>query len=231
MKKGTLILIGSLAIVLFTLSYCKDGEKPLFYQEDGNYFVDNNFIVKSTTAMSDEDVNQLISLDTDTNYAKLTKGSAVIIHTAHTLHILQTAHILHLEQIAQLSHYDKLRIINHRVSLDERGANELGPDVWTRFGDLKSRLDAILNKYKPALVNGNVSIRNNQVATAVVELNAADIDQLNKMSVRGVDEINQCGEYMGPNQFTHIVQTVVRVKPDKALTKSLNKILSAYNKK
>ena len=90
MKKGTLILISGLALALFTLAYCKEAEKLLFYQEDGNYFVDNNFVINNAKEMSADDVKQLLALEADSNYAKLTRGTAMLIHYARVAQILRT---------------------------------------------------------------------------------------------------------------------------------------------
>lgn len=226
MKKESLILISCLAITLFTLSYCKSGVKPLFYQEDGNYFVDNNFIVKTTAPMSSEDVQQLLSLNADTSYAKLRRGNGFLLTLARVQQLVQINDIARLDKIARLTRFDRIQKI-----LDiHRGCFELRQIDWAEFGDLKVKLDGILNKYKPALVNGNISITNNQIATSAVELKADDIAQLDKMTIAGVDEVDICGDYMGPNKYTRILKTAQTIKPDKGLEKSLNKILVAYNK-
>ncbi len=85
---------------------------------------------------------------------------------------------------------------------------------WAQFGDLKARLDKILTKYNPATVQGNVSIVNNQIATSVAELRAEDISQLNALTVIGVDEINICGDYMGPNRYTRLIKSAKTIRPD-----------------
>jgi hypothetical protein len=224
MKKGTFILISFLALALFTLSYCTSSKKPLFYQEDGNYFVDNNYIVKTAAAISADDVKQLIALDMDTSYAKLTQGAIHLIHTANVYRVLQTQQLLRIQDIARLTRINRIQKI-----LDiNRGCFETQQIDWLQYGDLKAKLDGILNKYNPALVNGNVSISNNQIATAVVELKAADIEQLDKLSIRGMDEIDICADLMGPNKYSRILRSAMTVKPDEKLTSGLNKILNTY---
>lgn len=224
MKTRTLILIGCLVVTLFTLSYCNDSKKPLFYSEDGNYFVDNNFIVKTTAAISADDVKKLMALDADTSMATLTRGAAFLINTSNVSHILQTSQILHIQQIDRLTRWQRIQ----RILDINRGCFEVQQIDWAKYGDLKARLDGILNKYKPALVNGNISISNNQIATSTIELKAEDISQLNKLSIMGADEINICGDYMGPNKYSRVLQVARSVTPSKELTISLNKILNSY---
>jgi hypothetical protein len=224
MKKGTLILISCLAMGLFVLTYCTSSKKPLFYQEDGNYFVDNNFIVKATTAMSADDVSQLLALEADTNYSKLTKGTCFLLTTARVGQILRTGHIATLTKIARLTRYEKIT----RILDIHRGCFEMQQIDWAQFGDLKAKLDAILNKYNPAMVDGNISITNNQIATSAVALKADDVAQLDKMTISGADEVDICADYMGPNKFTRILRTARSIKPDKTLQKSLDKILVTY---
>jgi hypothetical protein len=224
MKKGTFILISCLTIALFILSYCNKSKKPLFYQEDGNYFVDNNFIVKTTAALAPDDIKQLMALDADSSIAKLTQGAAFLLNTSNVLHILQTGRITRIQDFARLTRWDRIQ----RILDINRGCFETQQIDWGKFGDLKAKLDGILEKYKPALVNGNISITNNQIATSVVELKADHISQLDKLSVLGADEVNICGDYMGPNRYTRILQVARSVTPSKELTNSLNKILNTY---
>jgi hypothetical protein len=131
---------------------------------------------------------------------------------------------LHIQDIARLTRWTQIQKI-----LDiNRGCFELQQIDWAKFGDLKSKLDGILNKYKPALVNGNVSITNNQIATSTVELKAEHIDELNKLSIQGADEINICGDYMGPNKYSRILYFSRSVAPNKDLANRLNTILNSY---
>jgi hypothetical protein len=224
MKKGTFILISCLAITLFTLSYCNDSKKPLFYSEDGNYFVDNNFIVKTAVPLAADDVKQLMALDADTSILKLTQGTRFLINIAQVQHIVQTAQILHLADFTRMTRWDRIQ----RILDINRGCFEVQQIDWTQMADLKAKLDGILNKYKPALMNGNVSITNNQIATAAVELKADHISQFDKLSVLGADEINICADLMGPNRFTRILRVARSVTPNEGLTNSLNKILNTY---
>ena len=226
MKKGTLILISGLAIALFTLAYCKESKKPLFHQEDGNYFVDNNFVINAVKEMSNDDVNQLIALENDSNYAKLTKGTCYLLTTARVTQLLRTNRLTTWNEIARLTRYDRISKI-----LDiNRGCFEVQQIDWAQFGDLKQKLDAILNKYNPALVNGNVSIVNNKIATSVVQLSDGHVDQLNKLTVAGVDEVDICADLMGPNKFTRILHTARSIKPNEDLKQKLNDILVTYQK-
>jgi len=226
MKKGTLLIVGILAVVLLALSYCKS-QKPLFYQEDGNYFVDDNFVIAKTKPMSGEDVKELLALDADSNFTKMTQGKCYLLTTVNVARIQKLNQIAKLDNLARLTRYTQISKI-----LDiNKGCFELQQIDWSAFGDLKARLDKILNKYEPSLVNGNVSIVNNQIATSAVELNAEHIGQLNGITVAGADEVNICADYMGPNKFTRILKTARTVKPDKGLDDALQKILLQYDQK
>jgi hypothetical protein len=227
MKKNTFLLVGTLAVMLFALAYCKS-QKPLFYQEDGNYFVDDNFVIAKTKQLSEADVKQLIALDADSGYLKLTQGRLHLLTTIRISRIqrlTQISQIARLDQLARLTRYAQIQ----RILDINKGCFELQQIDWAAYGDLKVKLDNILNKYQPALVNGNVSIVNNQIATAAVQLSAGHISELNNITIQGADEINICGDYMGPNKFTRILKTVRTIRPDDKLNVSLQKILVQYN--
>lgn len=225
MKKESLIMIGCLALGLIIMSQCKGGEgegKPLFHQDNGNYVVDNNFIVKSAVPMSAQDIQQLITLDTA--YAQMTKGVAILTHVSDRLNILHINQIQQLDKIVRLQQIDKIQKI-----LDfQKGCLQVANIDWAQFGDLKVKLDAILTKYKPVTVDGNYSIYNNQIATSVGALDAKVIGTLNELTIRGANEIDICGDYMGPKTFTNVLLRTQGLPFDQARFGKVNKLLMQY---
>ena len=218
-------MIGCLALGLIIMSQCKGGEgdgKPLFFQENGNYVVDNNFIVKSAAPMSSADVQQLISLDTA--YAQMTKGTAILTHIADKIHILRVNDIVQLDRIARIQQIDNIQ----RILDFQKGCLQVAQIDWAQFGDLKTKLDAILNKYKPATLDGNYSIYNNNIATSVATLDAKAVNTLNELTIRGANEIDICGEYMGPKAFTNVLLRTHGLPIDQARFSKINKVLAQY---
>jgi len=200
MKKESLIIIGCLALGLAILSQCKRGDgKPLFYQDNGNYVVDDNFIVKAAAPMSAEDIQQLITLDTA--YAGRIKGTAMLTYIVNRLQIRHIDQIAQLDRVVRLQQIDKIQ----RILDFQKGCLHAAQIDWAQYGDLKVKLDGIFAKYKPALVDGNYSIYNNQIATSVLALDAKSISALDKLSIRGMNEIDICGEYLGPKQFSNVL--------------------------
>ncbi len=225
MKKQSLIIIGCLALGLVIMSQCKDGDgggKPLFFQEDGNYVVDNNFIVKTAVPMSSADVQQLISLDTA--YAKLTKGTAILTHIANKLQILRVAEIAQLDRIVRLQQIDRIT----RILDFQKGCLQVAQIDWAQYGDLKAKLDGIFAKYKPATLDGNYSIYNNNIATAVASLDAKSIGALSGITIRGADEADICGEYMGVKAFTKVLTHSVNSPFNVKSLAKVNQLLLQY---
>lgn len=225
MKKESLIIIGCLALGLVIMSQCTNGAadgKPLFFQQDGNYVVDNNFIIKTAVPMSSEDVQQLISLDT--SYAKLTKGTAILTHVIDKLQILRIGDIAQLDRVARIQQLDKIQKI-----LDiQKGCLQVAQIDWAQFGDLKTKLDAILTKYKPATLDGNFSIYNNQIATKVASLDANVVSALNELTIRGANEIDICGDYMGPKTYVNVLHHTINNPFDQNRLSKVNQVLAKY---
>lgn len=225
MKKESLIMIGCLALGLVIMSQCKGGPgdgKPLFFQDGGNYVVDNNFIVKTAAPMSSNDIQQLITLDTA--YAKLTKGTLILSHIADRLQLLHVNEIAQLDKIARLQQIEKIQ----KVLDFQKGCLQAAQIDWAQFGDLKTKLDGIFAKYKPATLDGNYSIYNNNIATAVASLDAKAVSTLNQLTIRGANEIDICGDYMGPKMYTNVLLHTQSLPFDQSRLSKINQILVQY---
>lgn len=225
MKKESLIIIGCLALGLIIMSQCKRGEgdgKPLFYQDNGNYVVDGNFVVKAASPMSAEDIQQLIALDTA--YAKLTNGAAILTYVVNKWNLVRINEINRLDRLVRLQQIDRIQKI-----LDfQHGCLQVAQIDWAQYGDLKNKLDAIFTKYKPATVDGNYAIYNNQIATSVAALDAKSVSTLNELTIRGADEINICGEYMGPKMFVNVLHHTQGIPFDQERLTKINSVLAQY---
>jgi hypothetical protein len=225
MKKQSFILLSFLAISLVLLAYCTEPTKPLFYTEGGNYIVNDNFLIKSSEPMSANDINQLITLDTA--YAKLTKGKCILLTTQRVQNILGIRNLNKFDRLDNLNRYDQVKFI---VDLN-RGCFESQQIDWAQFGDLKTRLDAILDKYKPARIDGNISIWANRVATEAVRLDEVSINQLYSATFSGVNEKAICGDYMGPKKLNQLIWRInksqLEMKPE--LYSKLQAVLSKFN--
>jgi hypothetical protein len=215
MKIKTISLIAVIALGVFILSQCKP-EKSLLYNEDGNYMVDGNFLIKSTKEISKGDIDKLLSLDK--KYADLTKGQAFLHYVVNTQ---QIQFVDRIQQIDRISRIQKINFIH-------KGCFEKAQIDWGQFGDLKSQLDLVLNKYSPTLINENVSITNNQIATNAVRISEKDIATLNGISIYGIDDANICGDYMGVKAFSRILFRVNNVTPNKDLQTRLEEVIKQY---
>jgi len=222
MKKVSLFIIGVMAASLFVLSQCTDSKKSLFYQENGNYVIDDNFAVKTVANMAPQDVDQLLALEAE--FAERTKGAIYLRYIADKLQILRVGQIQHLDQIQRLTRLDKIQ----RIVQIHKGCFEVQNIDWVQLGDLKKRLDGILDKYKPATLDGNISIQNNQIATAVVALAPKTIDELNLATIMGGDFVNICGDYMGQKAFTRWLIRTYKAPINKELEQRVTNVMNQY---
>lgn len=217
------MLISGIALGLFILANCTSGKKSLtFYRDNGNFVISNNYLVKAAMPMESGDIQQLIALDTA--YAKLTKGKAIVLNVVTKLQVLHNDNKRFLTTLNDRKFFDNSRYfvdINH-------GCLETQQLDWSQFGDLKSRVDAILNKYNPATINGNISISNNQIATSVVELQEKDVTSLLNLTVKGFDDVLIC-----PPDGTGKIDRFVRRMGDGVLPGDLDfkidQVIQNYN--
>lgn len=215
MKLKTISLIACLVLGVFILSQCKP-RKSLLYNEAGNYLVDGNFLIQSTKEISSGDIEKLLALNKE--YADQIKGKAFLSYLVNTQQIQFIQRIQNLDRISRIQ----------RINFIHKGCFETAQIDWSQFGDLKSQLDEILNKYKPELINGNVAISNNQIATKAVRMSDKDINTLSKLSVYGLDDANICGDFMGVNKYSRVLFRVNNVAPDKELQTRLEGVIQQY---
>ena len=215
MKIKTISLIACLALGVFILSQCKP-EKSLLYNESGNYLVDGNFLIQNTKEISTDDINKLLSLDKE--YADITKGKAFLNYIVNTQQIQFLQRIQNLDKISRIQ----------KINFIHKGCFERAEIDWSQFGELKNQLDQILNKYNPTLINGNIAITNNQIATKAIKMSEKDISTLSSISIYGLDDANICGDFMGVNKYSRVLFRVNNVAPDKDLQIRLEGIINQY---
>ena len=171
MKKESKLLLGFIVAGLIVFSACPTPTKVLLYQQDGNFLIDNNYLLQSATKMSDGDISDLVGIDSA--FKKLTLGAAMIYHNFHVSHI-------------------------------DHGCLQKAQIDWTKYGDLGKRIDFIKDKYKASLIDGNLSIQNDRIATAAVKLAETDITAISALSAYGQDEYTICPEQKGIKNLNRI---------------------------
>jgi len=214
MKTKTLLIIGVIAFGLILFSQCKP-KKMLVYNENGNYFVDNNFLIKDAKEMSRADIDGLIALDKE--YTRF-GGSGFLNY------IVQTQIIQHVNQIKTLTRVSKIAKLNviHKGCFDVIDIN------WNNYGDIKARLDNILSKYEYASLDGNIGIAGNKIVTKATKLSEQEISTFNKLSVVGIDENNICNDYMGTKAFSRLLMRTTRTPFDKNLNQQVINVIKQY---
>ncbi|MFN4081849.1 MAG: hypothetical protein ACK4NS_13200 [Saprospiraceae bacterium] len=223
MKRNVLILTGAIAIALVVLSQCQKPQKPLFFNENGNYVVDNNFIIKEAKAMSAADVQALIELDAE--YAKLTDGTRFICYVINRNQIQRIQKFQTAQTFDRLTRFDKIQKI-----LDiHKGCFEVQHIDWAVAPDIKARFESIVSKYSPAMLEGgDISIQNNNIATSVAQLQAQDMQNLLSRTVIGANYVDICGDYMGVRAFTRWLTRLNNSRFDSKLNKELVLTLQKY---
>lgn len=214
MKTKTLLMIGFIAFGLMIFSQCKP-KKMLVYNEDGNYIVDNNFLIKNTKEMSKADLESLIALDRE--YGKI--GGLGFIH-----YIVNTQKI---QRINRIQAWDQLTKFTH-LNLIHKGCFERADIDWNMYGDLKVRLDKILNKYQYSSLDGNIGITANKIVVDAARLSEKDMGTLNGLSVVGLDENNICNDYMGTKAFSRLLMRTTRTPFDENLNQQVLKVIKQY---
>ncbi|MGH2666803.1 hypothetical protein [Flavobacterium sp.] len=220
MKTKTLLLIGTIAFGLLLLSQCKP-KKMLVYNEDGNYIVDNNFLIKDTKEMSRTDIDGLIALDKE--YEKIGGAGFLnyIVHTQNIQHIAQIQRIAKIQAWDHLAKFTKLNIIH-------RGCFERADIDWNSFGDIKVRLDKILSKYKYTSLDGNIGITANKIVINAAKLSEEDMGTFNRLTVVGIDENNICNDYMGTKAFSRLLIRTTRTPFDENLNQQVINVIKKY---
>ena len=216
MRTKTLLLIGVIALGLVLFSQCKP-KKMLIYNEDGNFIVDNNFLIKDAKEMSRTDIESLIALDKE--YTKI-GGTGFLNYIVNTQKIQHIARIQTWDQVAK---FTKLNMIH-------KGCFERADIDWNSFGDIKVRLDKILSKYQFASLDGNVAITANKIVVNAAKLSEQDMATFNRLSVVGIDENNICNDYMGTKAFSRMLIRTTRTPFDENLNQQVINVIKQYQK-
>lgn len=216
MRTKTLLIIGVIAFGLVLFSQCKP-KKMLVYNEDGNYIVDNNFLIKDAKEMSRTDIESLIALDKE--YTKI-GGTGFLNYIVNTQKIQHIAQIQTWDRVAK---FTKLNIIH-------KGCFERADIDWNSFGDIKVRLDKVLSKYQFASLDGNVAITANKIVVNAAKLSEQDMATFNRLSVVGIDENNICNDYMGTKAFSRLLIRTTRTPFDENLNQQVINVIKQYQK-
>lgn len=214
MKAKTLLIIGVIAFGLLFFSQCKPN-KMLVYNDNGNYLVDNNFLIRDVKEMSKADIDGLIALDKE--YTKF-GGAGFLNYIVHTQKI---QHITRIQNWDKLTKFTKLNIIH-------KGCFERADIDWNSFGDIKVRLDKILSKYKYVSLDGNIGIEANKIVINATKLSEKDISNFSRLSVAGIDENNICNDYMGTKAFTRVLTRTTKIAIDKNLNQQVINVIKQY---
>jgi hypothetical protein len=214
MKTKTLLVVGVIAIGLVLFSQRKP-QKMLIYNENGNYVVDNNFLIKDAKEMSRADLNGLIALDKE--YSKI--GGVGFLN-----YIVNTQKIQHISRIQTLQRVTKFT----RLNIIDKGCFEIIDIDWKSYGDIKARLDRILSKYKYASLDGNIGITANKIVVNAAKLSKKEVTNFNKLSVVGIDENNICNDYMGTKAFSRVLTRTTRTPFDKKLNQQVINVIKQY---
>lgn len=232
MKKESMFLIGLIVIGLIAFTACPSPQKVLFFQQDGNYVVDNNYILQAATKMSDADIEELVRLDDE--YFDKTKGKLILVNSGAIRNLSQRGQTGQVNEggrgvdILQKSmmKYDVMGWL--RANYINIGCKDRADD-WTIYGDLKNRLDVIFKKYNAVLVDNHYAIEVNRVATAAVPLSEVDMSSMNALSIRGADEYTICPDLKGVLKFTRVLTTHHNTPFDFDARVKVNDIMTKYN--
>jgi hypothetical protein len=225
MNKKSIMLLCLLTSGLFIFSFCPQEPKVLLYNEDGNYVVDNNYIIKSTAKISEQDLNDLMVLDT--SMARLTKGQLLITKFNRLSKLVK---ITDLNRLTKLTILDKIGQINEfgQIRYIDIGCLDKANIDWAQLGDFKNKFDAIVSKYNPQYLNGSISIRGDQIVTAAVKLQEQEISSFINQSKFGADAVDICGDYMGVKAFSRIFWRTDRTPLDLKKQLEINRVLVKY---
>lgn len=242
MKKESMLLVGLVVVGLIGFTACPSPTKVLFYQQNGNYVVDHNYILQAATKMSAADIQELVSIDKD--YLDKTKGKLILTSSGAIrtfLQINQTGQvneggqIAQIGQIGQISQIGKIKTIldfGQIINIQQiwQGCFEVQNIDWNQYGDLKVRLDAVLTKYKPAYIDGNIAIQGDRLITAAVKLQETDISTISAQTIKGVDEYSICPDGVNTLKNLNNILTLYRSMPfDFNERVKFDKVLVKYN--
>jgi hypothetical protein len=234
MKKESMFLLGLLVVGMIAFTACPSPTKVLFFQQDGNYVLDNNYIMQAATKMSATDIEELVRLDYD--FYDKTQGKLILINSGAIRNLTQLGEMSILNDAGKVITGFK----NPTITFDWRGwlhfrlidngclqRNEID---WKQYGDLKTRFDVIIQKYNPAFLDGKVVIQGDHIATAAVQISAADISSLASYSkYNGVEEYSICPDPKGKLALTTHLTTYRNVPFDLDLKQRADVLMSKYS--
>jgi hypothetical protein len=224
-KLSVLLMSGLLSVSLIYSSFIQ-GSKPLFFQENGNYVVNDNYIINKTTKMSDGDIKRLFELDKE--FATRVKGKGFLYYGCFDNMIQRVSAVAKVDKFNALSRIKNLSRLTE-VNQINQGCLDVRDLDWSQFLDLKKNIDEVLTKYNPALINGNIAINNNMIATNVTQIRSADMSKLSSMTIRGANEVDICGDYMGKRNFSMLINHS-HLGQDFSKLGKVNVILKQYSK-
>jgi hypothetical protein len=100
---------------------------------------------------------------------------------------------------------------------------------WSKYGDLKTKVDGILKKYGAKELDKNYySIHNNQVVTQASLLTQKDLATFDKLSIRGADEYTICPVIGKKNLNNFIRKNAVNSPVDIKINSKLESVLKQY---
>jgi hypothetical protein len=231
MKKESMFLLGLLVVGMIAFTACPSPTKVLFFQQDGNYVVDNNYIMQAATKMSATDIEELVRLDND--YFNKTQGKLIFTTTGFIRALAQKGETGQVNEGGKIIDPLKNPILIDWKGLLQRllihhGCLERNDIEWKQYGDLNTRFDAIIQKYNPAFLDGKVVIEGDRIVTAAAKISETDASSLSAMTIKGMDESDICNEFGGIKHLNHVLIVSWYLRPDFQLRDKLNVVLSKY---
>jgi hypothetical protein len=211
MKKESMFLLGLLVVGMIAFTACPSPTKVLFFQQDGNYVVDNNYILQAATKMSATDIEELVRLDYE--FYDKTQGQFILVNSGAIRNLTQLGEMSIVNDAGKIvtglksptAFFDWKGWL-HKIHLTVGCLDRKDID-WKQYGDLQTRLDVIFKKYNPAIIDGHYNIQGDRIATKTVLISAADISTMSDMTKRGADDYSICPEPIGKNKFSYIIHT------------------------
>jgi hypothetical protein len=233
MKKESMFLLGLLVVGMIAFTACPAPTKVLFFQQDGNYVLDNNYIMQAATKMSATDIEDLLRLDND--YFDKTQGKLILVNSSAIRNLTQVAETGQVNEAGKViigfkapAFYFDWKGWLHKTDYSVRCQYDDNIIDWKQYGDLKTRLDAILTKYNPVLVDNHYVIQGDRIATAAAQISEADISSLSLKSIRGVEEYMICPDPKGVLKVTTRLISYRNLPFDIDLREKVNVVLSKY---
>jgi hypothetical protein len=231
MKKESMFLLGLLVVGMIAFTACPAPTKVLFFQQDGNYVVDNNYIMQAATKMSATDIEELARLDYD--FYDKTQGKLILINSGAFRNLTQRG------ETGQYNEADNLVIdIFKNPKFDwkgwlqkrlfDNGCLQRNEDL-KQYGDLLGRLDVIFKKYNPVLVDNHYVIQGDRIFTAAAKISETDINSLSVMSIRGADEYDRCPDPKGKLQFTTVLTSYHGLPFEMNSRIKVNELMAKYS--